>query len=137
MDMNKNKYIHNEIHNYPIAIAVPINNNNDRNIYSSYRSSHNSFSSIDLHTPSPSIYLTNTYSDGLKTPPPVQKDKDQKLLDSNINNYNSNSLIFTCRDCHNIFTPDPYEKGSMEYYRCPQCTDTFVERSCCASCTIS
>ena len=71
MDMNKNKYIHDEIHNYPIAIAVPINNNNDRNIYSSYRSSHNSFSSIDLHTPSPSIDLTNTYSDGLKTPPLV------------------------------------------------------------------
>lgn len=151
MDTNKNVYINNEItnkiHTYPTATAVLISNNddeninyNDRNIYNSYRSSQNSLSSIDLHTPiptpipSPSIDLTKTYPDGLKTPPRSVKtrgEKHKRLLSHN------NTLIFTCRDCLNIYTPDPYDQGSMGYYRCEICRETFVQRSCCASCTIS
>ena len=147
---NNNVYIKqdttNKIYDYPIAVAVPITNNqedninsNDRNIYNSYRSIHNSFTSIDLNTqipsvsssPSPSLDLTKTYPDGLKTPPPNRLSRPQ------VNNYKSNPLILYCRDCQNMYTPDPYDVGSMRYYRCEQCSETFVTRSCCASCTIS
>ena len=132
MDTTNTVYIKQNITNkmyndYPVATAVPITNN--RNTYNSNKSSQNSFTSVDLNTPIPSIDLTNTYPDGLKTPP--------NKLNTNIDNYKSNALILHCRDCQNMYTPDPYDVGSMRYYRCEQCSETFVERSCCASCTIS
>lgn len=133
--------------NYPSAIPItkPIENiiNNDRNIYNSYHNNNmNLFTSIDLNTSKESVDLSNvSHPDGLKTPPPKYRSKEDKynqlLSPKYINTKKNNSLIFTCRDCNNIYTPDPYDKGSMGYYRCESCRETFVERSCCASCSIS